>query len=865
MNNFEMRKAFEQMLKNVDARMFLKASPLESGERSKLDKVLSDDMYYNSLYANSKQADDLVAEIRKKIVAEDTHNFILSGYKGCGKSTFVGYFLRNIDARSLVIRFDDHWEPREGIYQNIVMFLYEKIFHDILPCNNENPCVISDKYIEIFHDNMNGEFIESNIDLHDYFTFFTDKLKYAVRLRRQSNFDRKEVKTALIDHVKAHIKSGSISNLMMLLVFWDVADRIVHQSNQKCCIVFENLDVIHNTEDVPKLVENVIAFRNNIDKISESIYYQGMPICDPTQDYILIFVMRETTKAEFSNSIGHFSDGKIRFHHFMTVSEIYDVYDIISERYNYLETVKEQFIDSSEFCQMMQTIENIKIILTDPIVRKRIFAIFNNDYRTCVEAFGRFCFSDSKILTAYSMLTQAPEDENWPVFGCRSIIYRHIFNNFVKDVFFERVRKFEYSISDNGKIGSINLDRMILLYLNNSKNIMISEELKEREYVPLNVLYLEVLKFCKNSETIVEAIWNMYDLQNTEMWNHLVTFDDMQRISLEELQREMDAVIQKNENIHFAKVKITLAGQVYLNYILPHFEYYAARSEFGKGYSLFCFSAEELCEIRKIEKIIKQERKEVLDCCKRLFLFFSDVFGKLDEFKGKNFLDTKFASIKISPTKKSVSRMYHCEKIVYSNIGYIDSFRFFVFYMLDSVEKRGGFDNDVDITDFFWKVETCNRQFKDNFPKEFFDYENKHIILKKRAEEQSLELIRKNGSIVSFTISLHEIIKVIKICYNKSLVDLIIEYMKLFGFHGGKQSTAHSIGTENICQAFDACIDYKIIPSKYEDFNTPITYVCGEKIQVEVKRHNRQVRQLQRQRENRERKSQMYEFGEVNK
>lgn len=255
MNDLEMRKAFEKMLENVDARMFLKASPLESGERSKLDKVLSEDMYYNYLYANSKEADDLVAEIRKKIVSEDTHNFILSGYKGCGKSTFVGYFLRNIDARSLVIKFDDHWEPREGIYLNIVMFLYEKIYHDILPCNNENPCVISDKYIEIFHDNMNGEFIESNIDLHEYFTYFTHKLKYAVRLRRQSNFNRDEVKIALTDHVKAHIKSGTISNIMMLLVFWDVADRIVHQSNQKCCIVFENLDVIHNTEDVPKLVE----------------------------------------------------------------------------------------------------------------------------------------------------------------------------------------------------------------------------------------------------------------------------------------------------------------------------------------------------------------------------------------------------------------------------------------------------------------------------------------------------------------------------------------------------------------------------------------------------------------------------------
>ena len=299
MTTIEMKEAFEQMLENIDSRMFLKASPLESGERSRLDKCLSETMYYDSLYANSKKADDLVAEIKQKIIAEDTHNFILSGYKGCGKSTFVGHLLRHIDARSLVIKFDEHWEPKEGIIQNIVMFIYEKIFEDILPKSGKEACRISEKYIEIFNDNMNGDFIEKHIDLHDYFTFFTHKLMYAVRLRKQQNFNREDVKIALRDHVKAHIKSNSISNLMMLLVFWDVAERIVNNESPKCCIVFENLDVIYNTEDVPELVRNVVAFRNNIDKITESIFYNGKIISDPTQDYILIFVMRKQQQPSF--------------------------------------------------------------------------------------------------------------------------------------------------------------------------------------------------------------------------------------------------------------------------------------------------------------------------------------------------------------------------------------------------------------------------------------------------------------------------------------------------------------------------------------------------------------------------------------
>ena len=71
MNNEEMRKAFDQMLENIDVRMYLKASPLESGERSKLDKVLSYDMYYDSLYAHSREADKLINEIKEKIIAEE--------------------------------------------------------------------------------------------------------------------------------------------------------------------------------------------------------------------------------------------------------------------------------------------------------------------------------------------------------------------------------------------------------------------------------------------------------------------------------------------------------------------------------------------------------------------------------------------------------------------------------------------------------------------------------------------------------------------------------------------------------------------------------------------------------------------------
>ncbi len=856
MEENKLRKAFEQMLGNIDAKIFLKASPLESGERSKLDKVLSEDMYYECLYAHSNEAEKLIKEIKDKIISEDTHNFILSGYKGCGKSTFVRYFLRNINARSLIINFDDYWEPREGIYHNIAMFIYRKILRDFFPNDGDEPCRISDKYIELFHDSMNGEIIEEQVDLHNFFTYFTHKLSF-VRYEWITHRNEKDSKQKLRDHVKAHIETGSISNLMMLLVFWDVAERIIKHGKPLCCIVFENLDVIHNTEDIPQLVKSIIAFRNNIDRICTSIYYQGQRICDPSQDYILMLVMRETTKAEFTNSIEHFSDGKIRFQHFMTISRVYDLYDIISKRYDYLEGLKSQFANNTPFCEMLKAIKNIKSILGNPGTRKRIFSVFNNDYRTCVEALDRLGFSDPKILGALNRFDKMPEDENWPLFGSRSLIFRHIFNSFVNDVFIKMVRKYEYSVSEKGKVGSINLDRMILLYLNNCQDILVDDEFAEKDYVPLNVLYLEILKFCKKPETIVDAMWNMYDLQKTEMWNHLVTFDDIKTITISELQSEMDAVIQKKENFNFARIKITLAGQAYLNYILPHFEYYASRSESGKGYSLFCLTAKDLCNIRKIEKAIKNVRKEVSDCCKRLHLFFEDVFDKIDEFKGEDFLRTKFACIKVSESKKSVSRMYHCEKIIYSHVNYLDSFRFFVFHIFDEVVQNGGFGAEVDITDFIHKLTGFNNCIKHILPKELLDTDNTQIFLKPKRIEQIVELHKSSGEIVECSVSIEIIIKALKVCYNRSIIDFIKSYMQMFGFYGGSQCTRHSNGTTNIHAAFDACITYNIVPSNYEDFGTHIRFESGEEIIANRKRAARKERQQIRLKENVKRKKQM--------
>ena len=111
---------FEELLMDSDVRYYLKASPFEAGERSKLDTALTEDYYYEHLYAHSQRAEEKMEEILTKIRRDDVHNFILAGYKGCGKSTFVRYFLRKMNIRNRIVNLDDYWDTDKGIKNNLV-------------------------------------------------------------------------------------------------------------------------------------------------------------------------------------------------------------------------------------------------------------------------------------------------------------------------------------------------------------------------------------------------------------------------------------------------------------------------------------------------------------------------------------------------------------------------------------------------------------------------------------------------------------------------------------------------------------------------------------------------------------------------
>lgn len=549
---------------------------------------------------------------------------------------------------------------------------------------------------------------------------------------------------------------------------------------------------------------------------------------------ILLMVMRETTKAEFSNCIDHFSDKKIRFKTIMYMSNVYDLYDIIKRRCNYLIELSEypEFRNSEDFNAMLSNIIYLKELLNDNYIRKNVFALFNNDYRTCIEALVSLNLAASKFVDVKKELVR--KNSSWAIFGYRSFVFRNIFNMFVTSKYFSMVRRYDYSVNENGKVRSINIARMILVYLNNSTDMLAPPELKEKEYISLYVLFSEMLKICAKPDVIVDALWKMYDLRKEDKWNHLVTFDDMITIEKEQLSKAMDAVVNNTKDYQFPQVKITFAGELYLTYILPHFEYYCARSENGRGESLFTYNSESLCNVENVSKIVMDTRNEIQTCLSQLYLFDRDVLDNISEFSGSNFLESKFASTRYSEKNGKIIQMYHGEKVIYSCINYIDSFRFYVFFMMDSVLENGGFNIDVDLTKVFQLLPKVNIALSDYFKKVFVSNENGVSIIAKSkmkySNSQMICFVKDDKVMKNCRVNLHMVIDAIKVCYNYILTNEIVEYMRLFGFNDGDQSTMYSALSNDICLLFDACISLKIIPSEYRDFETEINSETGDKL-----------------------------------
>jgi GTPase SAR1 family protein len=670
---------FDRKINNLsDVRTFLLANPFTNDPHLNFNRLLNDEYFFEHFFSFQKNAEKAIEDI-KQAIREEHQTLIITGYKGCGKTTFINYLCRNKDRKS--VNFDRTSITTDSIKSHLVLEIYDDICKD-----SERKFEIQNSMIEVFFNDHSRKFIDRKIDPRNAIANFLKYCDSAILHPKIEDEDRDKTKYS---RIKDLLNEMDINQLLSVLLFWYISSWIINEDQKKQSdkfyFVFDNLDAIHETKELDNLMREFTAFLNNapyiINNISHPKLVEGKSnIYNAFQDFIFIFVMRETTKSSIAE---HFNDRHFDRYH-RDVSTIFLKESFVEKRNDYLQNNKN--IDNPGLSKI---IECLNELVHDSYFKKNLFPLFNHDYRTSVELLAAV-FDDAEELEDYQILLRSKID--FIRYGARGILFRKIFNLFSEESYFNRLIATEISISGQSKRASaINMSRLLLTYIVNH-----SYEYREKEYgntkpgVALFDVFKEFQPGIDDLKKVVNTLWTLFSLRDSTYWNHLITFDYLSELKLEQLENELENFENGRMDYNNSpKIRISCAGRVYLDTVLEHYEYFAARRYGDDHEPLFYLASKGSYDLALIDNMLQEVFGDVKNCIERLGnfnCFFREKMGFEDD---ASFLGSRFCYHKVDEEETyRVNSYFHGERIIHSHINYIDSFRRFLLMKMKDDKSR---------------------------------------------------------------------------------------------------------------------------------------------------------------------------------
>lgn len=639
---------------------YLKANAISSLGDCKYGGKLSKELFYNILYDESNASIEKEKEIDKWF-SRRNNIAIITGYVGCGKTTFTHHYLkRESDLNNKVILFD--FEKINRIpARNIVIDKFELHLYQLMrDKNSEFRKVLKKLYSQ-------------NRAIFDLFDSNNNLVKF-IDIYLQQSLNRK--KYLQNSDLKKSLLSLNIDDLFNILFLYIFADKIITGFNQTHIICFDNLDVAYEGSN---LEEFYLAFMNTLanweDVIAKlKISDRGDNTIDLYRDIKFIFCMRETSKSKLTKFFRRRISTSVKP---FDITEIYDKAKIIEKRIQLLLKYRED-VDP----EIIAEAEVIQKIIEDYYNKINVFPLFNHDYRSCVESITALC-ENKKSLMSYIKLSNmalAPNLLKYAKYGARGILFRLIFNEFRKEGDYDKISIYDFNNSGHNEQFSI--PRMILTYVSNvqtNKGRVKPGIGDDNTPVSINRIF-DAFKGIIQPEVITNCIINMYELRESS-WNHLITFDTLLGTDVECLRNELKAYKQ-NKDIEYSKVLITCSGTTYLNIMTTHFEFFCSRLWGGEKSPLFAVeNAVRENEEFAFEDILDKVYTNVKGCCMRIKKFDTDyLLPKYENMDNKyaEYLDSEYVYKERKIIENKIVKQFHGEKIIHTHISYLDAYRLFL-------------------------------------------------------------------------------------------------------------------------------------------------------------------------------------------
>ena len=424
------------------------------------------------------------------------------------------------------------------------------------------------------------------------------------------------------------------------------------------------------------LFKEYSAARNKCINLFYNINYIPLGFdSNPAHDYTFIFNLRETTLAMI---IEHYSDRDYtQYPEEYNFSTVIPKDVIISRRLDYA-------VKNNNDPNKIQLISGLQKLVADKFIKDSFFSLFNDDYRKSIDVLLQFIKEINNLSENYFAIK-----ESYPVntsVGSNGFFIRILCNFFFENKYFDNLLFIDNSILFGSPTpSSINISRLILVYLNNNKN-------ENNILISIKDILNDFGKLFEE-KMVIKAIWYLFSLRKEPFWNHLITFDKLSGLENFQGRNINDDILFDYIDLN-STIKITSAGTYFLDNILTHFEYYSCRmnksnNNFDVSISLFDKENAKFDGINfMFDPIIQSTIDYVKDCNVKLKNFYETNFvGKLG-CNDNSFLESNFSYHIRNVQNNEIKSMFHIERVIHSHIDYLDVYRRYVMNLLDNNLKK---------------------------------------------------------------------------------------------------------------------------------------------------------------------------------
>lgn len=671
-----MSKFYGNQIDNIETRYLLEATPFRKNTRVNFLGNLTPEMFFKDFYVSSIDKSENSSDREVKLFNDEIDALLnttlknkfakvdmvhISGYGGCGKTTFVRYILwekyKNNESKYII-----DFEGEKSIEETYVHILAKNIFDNLNSIENNCNLISSQNYKKL------ANFLLKKFDgIYDLINDFMESLFSFEQSSNNVSFE--DIVTLLYNKKDSYGKMfvSFLLNFHFLLL-------LVHQvllDNKNMLIVFDNVDSIDNIEEEKKFVIQLKEFITNCNIFfgenlhNENIFF-GKKVSELVKDFKIICFLttRVITFNKFLELVPDMEE-MYGWYSYTIPENYYNQVEIINKKVEYY-LKQENYAKTHKLNELCEIRDFAQVAYKASIFKK----LFNGNIRFCIKT---LCYANN--LFRYSKLLKESEDlfnidSRISKDGATGIILSLLLNYFKE----QKIYSDKLHLSECLPNNRISLSRVVLT--------IIKEKGGKCSIVDLFDCLSPFFDIHEISSTI-------YDLSEArrDIWRRLLIFSRGHKKTLDEIYEQARLYqIGERRNDCFSEVQMCISGEAYLDIVVPHFEFMLSRHRYEYDFirnqnyhPLFSRSSEDLIE-KGLNNDIKYrfERKidwvfeDVRDCCKNSRYFANQVM-KYKDWNENDYIYCSYYNYRSRHFDNN--KQSYASRLIFSHIGYIERYR----------------------------------------------------------------------------------------------------------------------------------------------------------------------------------------------